>query len=62
MRIIAPLTTATPKHKTEKTPSPLMPSMTTGEIVFMLCSDFFRLRPGQVIFGSRPFTNTFIHI
>ena len=27
----APLTTATPKHKTEKTPSPLMPSMTTGE-------------------------------
>jgi hypothetical protein len=30
IKISAPLTTATPKHKTEKTPSPLMPSMTTG--------------------------------
>ena len=31
IKISAPLTTVTPKHKTEKTPSPLMPSMTTGE-------------------------------
>lgn len=31
-----PLTTATPKHKTEKTPSPIMPSMTTGEHCFFL--------------------------
>lgn len=31
IKISAPLTTATPKHKTEKTPSPLMPSMTTGK-------------------------------
>jgi len=29
---VSTLTTpATPKHKTEKTPAPLMPSMTTGE-------------------------------
>lgn len=32
IKISAPLTTATPKHKTDKTPSPLMPSMTTGEL------------------------------
>jgi hypothetical protein len=31
IKINAPSTTATPKQKTEKTPSPLMPSMTTGE-------------------------------
>jgi hypothetical protein len=31
IKISSPLTTATPKHKTEKTPSPLMPSMTTGK-------------------------------
>lgn len=30
IKISAPLTTVTPKHKTEKTPSPLMPSITTG--------------------------------
>ncbi|XP_070498359.1 uncharacterized protein Nlg2 [Chironomus tepperi] len=29
IKISAPLTTVTPKHKTEKTPSPLMPSLTT---------------------------------
>lgn len=34
-----PLTTATPKHKTEKTPSPIMPSMTTGE--HTLCPESF---------------------
>lgn len=34
IKISAPLTTATPKHKTEKTPSPLMPSMTTGKDIF----------------------------
>jgi hypothetical protein len=31
IKISAPLTTVTPKHKTEKTPSPLMPTLTTGE-------------------------------
>jgi hypothetical protein len=30
IKISAPLTTISPKHKTEKTPAPLMPSMTTG--------------------------------
>lgn len=31
IKINAPLTTVSPKYKTEKTPAPLMPSMTTGE-------------------------------
>jgi hypothetical protein len=35
IKINAPSTTSTPKQKTEKTPSPLMPSMTTGE--YNLC-------------------------
>lgn len=30
IKISAPLTTVTPKHKADKTPAPLMPSMTTG--------------------------------
>lgn len=30
IKISAPLTTVSPKHKAEKTPAPLMPSMTTG--------------------------------
>lgn len=36
IKISAPSTTATPKHKTEKTPAPLMPSMTTGEDILCL--------------------------
>lgn len=46
IKMSAPLTTATPKHKTEKTPSPLLPSMTTGEDIWMSCSPthIFRFR------------------
>jgi hypothetical protein len=33
---IVPLTTATPIHKTETTPLPIMPSLTTGKLLLEL--------------------------
>lgn len=31
IKTLVPLTTVAPTHKTETTPSPIMPSITTGE-------------------------------
>lgn len=41
IKISVPLTTATPTLKTEKTPLPIMPSLTTGENNFIFLSLLF---------------------